>query len=67
MSARIVRHANGNEYRVVDAASYTARMSRDIHQVTMTDGTAWTVGQPIGWYGTPAAWKANEAQQGGLS
>ncbi|WP_405695236.1 hypothetical protein OHA99_09320 [Streptomyces coelicoflavus] len=52
-----VRHANGLEFRVIDAGSYTARMARDVHQVTMADGRVWTVGQPIGWYGTPAAWQ----------
>ncbi|MFC7892706.1 hypothetical protein [Streptomyces sp. NPDC057381] len=52
-----VRHANGNEYRVIDAGSYTARMARDVHDVTMADGTVWTVGQPIGWHGVPAAWR----------
>lgn len=59
----IVRHANGAEYRVVEAGSYTARMARDIHDVTMADGTVWTTGLPIGWHGTPAAWRTSNTSQ----
>ncbi|MEU8537541.1 hypothetical protein [Streptomyces parvulus] len=59
-----VRHANGLEYRVIDASSYTARMARGIHDVTMDDGSVWTVGQPIGWHGTPAAWRRAAGEAG---
>ncbi|ODA75571.1 hypothetical protein [Streptomyces sp. AVP053U2] len=62
MSARTVRHPNGLEFRVIDADSYTARMARDVHAVTMADGTVWTVGAPIGWRGTSAAWQAQGRQ-----
>lgn len=54
---RVVHHANGLAFRVIDPDSYTARMARDVHPVTMTDGTVWTVGQPVGWHGTSAAWR----------
>lgn len=53
----VVRHANGLEFRVIPADSYTARMARDIRQLTMADGTVWTVGAPIGWHGVAAAWR----------
>ncbi|MEU8531575.1 hypothetical protein [Streptomyces parvulus] len=52
-----VHHANGATYKVIEASSYTARMARDVHDVTMADGTVWKTGQPIGWHGTPAAWQ----------
>lgn len=52
-----VRHANGLEFRVIPADSYDARMARDVRQLTMADGTVWTVGAPIGWHGVAAAWR----------
>ncbi|MYR45063.1 hypothetical protein [Streptomyces sp. SID5910] len=52
-----VHHANGLTFKVIDASSYTARMARDAHDVTMADGTVWTVGHPIGWHGISAAWR----------
>ncbi|MFE2555998.1 hypothetical protein ACFXGT_08170 [Streptomyces sp. NPDC059352] len=55
-----VTHPNGLVFRVIPAASYTARTSRDVRNVVMSDGNTWTVGQPIGWYGTPAAWRTTE-------
>jgi hypothetical protein len=52
-----ITHPNGLVFRVIPADSYTARMSRDIHQLVMSDGQLWNTGQPIGWHGTPAAWR----------
>jgi hypothetical protein len=54
---RTVRHANGLEFRVIPADSYDARIARDVRPLTMADGTVWTVGAPVGWHGTPAAWQ----------
>lgn len=54
---RTVRHANGLEFRVIPADSYTARLARNARQLTMADGTVWTVGLPIGWRGREAAWQ----------
>ncbi|WP_282698030.1 hypothetical protein [Streptomyces sp. CC208A] len=55
-----ITHPSGLVFRVISADSYTARMSRDQHQLVMDDGRTWTVGQPIGWHGTAAAWRADE-------
>lgn len=41
---RTVRHANGQTFTVIPADSYEARMARDVRQLTMEDGTVWTVG-----------------------
>lgn len=41
---RIVRHANGLEFTVIPADSYDARMARDVRELTMDDGSVWTVG-----------------------
>ncbi|MFJ6578394.1 hypothetical protein ACIQMY_20785 [Streptomyces sp. NPDC091368] len=60
-----VTHPNGLTFRVIPAGSYTARMSRDRRQLVMTDGQLWQVGQPVGWYGTPAAWRVEEATNRG--
>ncbi|WP_042170136.1 hypothetical protein [Streptomyces sp. NBRC 110035] len=54
---RTVRHANGLTFRVIPAGSYTARIARDVRQLTMADGTTWTVGLPVGWHGVAAAWQ----------
>lgn len=43
-SPSTVRHANGLAFTVIPATSYTARMARDVRQLTMADGTEWTVG-----------------------
>jgi hypothetical protein len=32
-------------------------MARDVRQLTMADGSVWTVGAPIGWRGVAAAWQ----------
>jgi hypothetical protein len=60
-----VTHPNGLVFRVIPADSYTARMSRDRRQLVMTDGQTWTVGQPVGWHGTPAAWRTEEEARRG--
>ncbi|MFF5972239.1 hypothetical protein ACFY7C_12040 [Streptomyces sp. NPDC012769] len=59
-----VTHPNGLVFRVIPADSYTARMTRDRRQLVMTDGQTWTVGQPVGWHGTAAAWLTTEAPRG---
>ncbi|MFD8521035.1 DUF6907 domain-containing protein [Streptomyces capillispiralis] len=41
---RTVRHANGLEFTVIPADSYDARMARDVRELTMEDGSVWTVG-----------------------
>ncbi|MEU0587249.1 hypothetical protein [Streptomyces sp. NPDC006132] len=41
---RTVRHTNGLTFTVIPADSYEARMARDVRQLTMEDGTVWTVG-----------------------
>ena len=41
---RMVRHANGLTFKVIPADSYDARIARDVRELTMDDGTVWTVG-----------------------
>ncbi|MBL3670253.1 hypothetical protein JL475_30615 [Streptomyces sp. M2CJ-2] len=41
---REVRHANGLTFTVIPADSYDARMARDVRELTMEDGSVWTVG-----------------------
>jgi hypothetical protein len=55
--SRTVRHANGLEFRVIPADSYDARMARNVRELTMEDGSVWTVGLPVGWRGIEAAWQ----------
>jgi hypothetical protein len=38
-------------------------MARDVRELTMEDGTVWTVGLPVGWRGVEAAWQADEASR----
>ncbi|MFF9758595.1 hypothetical protein ACF1G4_03340 [Streptomyces caelestis] len=54
LSAQI-SHANDLTFTIVAADSFTARMARDVRQLTMADGTTWTVG-PRG-YGSTFAWQ----------
>ncbi|MFB6568252.1 hypothetical protein [Streptomyces noursei] len=53
---QIIKAANGAEFVVVSADSYTARMARNVHPVTMADGTVWTAG--AGRPGMAIAWQA---------
>jgi hypothetical protein len=55
-----VAHESGLKFRVIDADSSNARTARGVHSLTMTDGTVWIVGTPVGWLGTEAAWKPAE-------
>ena len=52
---RTIRHANGLEFNVIPADSYDARIARDVRQLTMADGTKWTVGTLGG--GSAIAWQ----------
>lgn len=58
-----VAHANGLEFRIIDGNSPYARVARSVRQLVMADGTEWTVGAPIGWRGTEAAWKPTETPE----
>ncbi|MFD9443387.1 hypothetical protein [Streptomyces sp. NPDC060001] len=58
-----VTHANGLTFKVVDGGSNLARTARQTRQLTMADGTTWTVGLPIGWRGREAAWHNPETEQ----
>ena len=60
---KTVAHANGLTFKVIDGDSNYARVARNIRQLTMADGTVWTVGLPIGWRGTEAAWKNTETPE----
>ena len=62
-SPATIAHANGLEFRIIDGHSTYARVARNVRQLTMADGSTWTVGQPIGWHGQEAAWKPVEAEQ----
>lgn len=53
---QIVKATNGAEFLVVQADSYTARMARNVHPVTMADGTVWMAG--AGRPGTAIAWQS---------
>ena len=53
-----VAHANGLTFKVIGGDSNFARVARNVRQLTMADGTVWTVGLPIGWRGIEAAWHA---------
>ncbi|MGY0065196.1 hypothetical protein ACWY4P_53750 (plasmid) [Streptomyces sp. LZ34] len=55
---QIVKAVNGAEFVVVKPDSYTARMARDVHPVTMADGTVWTAG--AGRPGTAIAWPSDQ-------
>ncbi|GGV86808.1 hypothetical protein GCM10010294_67910 [Streptomyces griseoloalbus] len=55
-----VRHANGLAFTVIPADSYTARMARDVRQLTMDDGTVWTVGTRGA--GSTIAWRPAAAE-----
>lgn len=52
-----VRHANGLAFKVIPADSPDARIARNVRPLTMADGTEWTVGAPVGWFGIEAAWR----------
>jgi hypothetical protein len=58
-----VTHTNGLTFKVVDGNSPFARAARNIRQLTMADGTVWTVGLPIGWRGREAAWRDPETPE----
>ncbi|MGW0837513.1 hypothetical protein [Streptomyces prunicolor] len=55
-----VAHANGLTFKVINGASNHARTARNVRQLVMADGSTWTVGLPIGWRGTEAAWQNTE-------
>lgn len=52
-----VRHANGLAFKVIDGSSPYARIARNVRQLVMADGSEWTVGAPVGWFGIEAAWR----------
>ncbi|MFE7972985.1 hypothetical protein [Streptomyces shenzhenensis] len=58
-----VAHTNGLTFKVIDGNTPHARTARNVRQLTMADGTVWTVGQPIGWRGQQAAWQPSETPQ----
>ena len=58
-----VAHANGLTFKVIDGSSNFARIARNVRQLTMADGSVWTVGLPIGWRGIEAAWHATETPE----
>lgn len=58
-----VAHANGLTFKVIDGSSNHARVARNVRQLTMADGTVWTVGLPIGWRGIEAAWHTTETPE----
>lgn len=60
---KTVAHANGLTFKVIDGDSNHARVARNIRQLTMADGTVWTVGLPIGWRGIEAAWHTTETPE----
>ncbi|MFJ5176688.1 hypothetical protein ACIP68_22985 [Streptomyces griseoviridis] len=55
-----VTHASGLTFKVIPGTSPLARVARGVRQLTMTDGTEWTVGTPVGWRGISAAWQNPE-------
>ena len=57
---KTVAHTNGLTFKVIDGNSNFARVARNVRQLTMADGSTWTVGLPIGWRGTEAAWHTTE-------
>jgi hypothetical protein len=57
-----IAHANGLTFTIIDGNSNYARVARNVRQLTMADGTLWTVGLPIGWHGQEAAWIAPETE-----
>ncbi|MFG3085105.1 hypothetical protein [Streptomyces parvulus] len=58
-----ITHATGLTFKVIGGDSPAARIARNVRQLTMTDGTTWTVGTPVGWHGTEAAWQTTETPQ----
>jgi hypothetical protein len=58
-----VAHANGLTFKVINGNSNYARVARNVRQLTMADGSEWTVGLPIGWRGIEAAWHAIETPE----
>jgi len=60
---RTVAHANGLTFKVIDGDSNFARVARNVRQLVMADGSTWTVGLPIGWRGTEAAWQPTETPE----
>ncbi|MET8693610.1 hypothetical protein ABZV65_13825 [Streptomyces bauhiniae] len=58
-----VTHANGLTFKVIPGDSPFARVARGVRQLTMADGTEWTVGTPVGWHGMAAAWQDPETPQ----
>ncbi|MET8826067.1 hypothetical protein ABZX40_13425 [Streptomyces sp. NPDC004610] len=57
-----VTHATGLTFKIIDGTSNFARVARNVRPLTMTDGTTWTVGTPIGWR-QPAAWHDPETPE----
>lgn len=60
---KTVAHANGLTFKVIDGSSNFARVARNVRQLTMADGSTWTVGLPIGWRGIEAAWHTTETPE----
>ena len=56
-------HANRLTFNVIDGSSNFARVARNVRQLTMADGSTWTVGLPIGWRGIEAAWHTTETPE----
>ncbi|MEY9489041.1 hypothetical protein RKD26_004835 [Streptomyces calvus] len=57
--ARTVRHVSGLTFTVIPADSYDARMARDVRELTMDDGSVWTVGTRGA--GSAVAWQPARA------
>lgn len=61
MQNTTVTHTNGLTFKVIPTDSPFAHTARNTRQLTMADGTVWTVGYPIGWRGVEAAWQSPTA------